>query len=213
MIRAGEGNPPESLDHYGSKQDEQSREDEGQERHHLTPERKKQLEHFYQSKLLLQNEKRCPPVVMKNVINDFREVIVGCRDPPDHKHLKRCYTQNGEKQSSSLPLSNTSCKNDLPTEANSLLSSGSRTSWMRMDGSFWSRSSSSKRRSLSSSLPFHAVTGLKNALPAALRLSSITTCTHPNTPPPIKASVKDEQGRKEGRKRERKIERKKTSIT
>lgn len=47
-----------------------------------------------------------------------------------------------------------------------------------MDGSFWSRSSSAWRRCLSSSLPFQLVTSLYKALPAALRLSRITTWAH-----------------------------------
>ena len=62
------------------------------------------------------------------------------------------------------------------TEANSLLSSGSMASWLRIDGSFWSRCSSSRSLCLSSSLPFQPLsTGLYRALPAPFRRSKITT--------------------------------------
>ena len=136
---------------------------------------------------LLKTKHHYLPVVMQNIIDDFREVIVRCIDPSDNKHLHR-EIKTFSNRTNGWYLTRTGivkahCFTQRErTEANSLLSSGSIASWTRMDGSFWRRSSSSRRRCLSSSLPFQAVTGLNKAFPAALRLSRITTWGKKNPP-------------------------------
>lgn len=78
---------PKSLDDHRSKQDEQGGEDERQQGHHFTPAEQRRHYSRTTSYIFVCLTRSCLPVVVQDVVNDLKQVVVTCRDPSDEEHL------------------------------------------------------------------------------------------------------------------------------